>query len=479
MKHVHPSGRLSRRHLLSSGVALGVASLLGCGGGDAGAALGGGVAGVGTGGTGSFSFGAIRGFGSIVVGGVHYDDSSARVVGEGGAAAARGDLRLGMVVEVEGSEIVLASDGRRRADASSIAVRSEIEGPVSAIDAAAGTLTVLGQQVLVTPATVFDDDLPGGLAGLRVGQVIEVYGLPQADGRYLATRNEDESQARQYKLRGQVSALDAGARTFRIGGVLVSYADLAAAVAGLADGVYARVSLLTTPAASGAWRASAIVLAGAAITPPVGAGTRLRTEVEGFITAFDSPTRFAVNGITVDASGVRQLPPGLARGVRVEVKGLFAGGVLSADEVELEDDGDQEFELEGRIERVDRASQTFVVRGVTVAYAGARFERGTAEQLVPGVAVEVDGRLAADGRTVLAREIEFDGPDAEFELEGRVASVAPAEQTFVIAGLTVDYARARFVGGSAARLAPGARVEVDGRRVSATRVEATQVEFDD
>ena len=62
---------LSRRHLLAGGISTAVLSLLGCGGG--------GVAGVGTGGTGSFASGPIRGFGSIVVGGVHYDEAGAQI----------------------------------------------------------------------------------------------------------------------------------------------------------------------------------------------------------------------------------------------------------------------------------------------------------------------------------------------------------------------------------------------------------------
>ena len=64
---------LSRRSLLAGAAASVAASLLGCGGGD-------GLAGVGTGGTGSFSSGPIRGFGSIVVNGVRYDEASAQVV---------------------------------------------------------------------------------------------------------------------------------------------------------------------------------------------------------------------------------------------------------------------------------------------------------------------------------------------------------------------------------------------------------------
>ena len=389
---------LSRRSLLAGSAATALLMLPGCG-----CCCDGGSAVVGIGGTGSFTSGPIRGFGSIVVNGVRYDDAAAQVVGDGGAALARSDLRLGMVVDVSGSDVSTATDGRRSATATSIGVRSEIEGPVSAINAAAGTLTVLGQLVQITPTTVFDDDLRGGLAAVAVGMVVEVYGFLQPSGQYLATRIDDEDDpVTHYKLRGVVSGLDTAARTFRIGTALVSYADIAASVSGLANGQL-------TPDASGAWRARSIRLATTAIGMPAGDG--VKAEIEGYITAFTSDARFSVAGIVVDASAVGQLPPGLAVGRRVEVEGVLSGGVLVARSVEFEDDDDDdddEFEIEGVITSVSASARTFSVRGITVNYANARFKDGTAEQLAPGVKVEVEGQLASDGTTLLATEVEFD-----------------------------------------------------------------------
>jgi hypothetical protein len=290
---------------------------------------------VGSGGTGSFASGPIHGFGSIIVGGVRYDDSAARIATDAGAAASSADLRLGMVVEVNGGDIATdALTGQRRAAASAISVRSEIEGPIEAIDPAAGTLAVLGQQVRVTPATVFDDDLRGGLASLRVGQVVEIYGLLNAAGQYTATRIDDEDGARHYKLRGPVSGLDSAARTFRIGTATVSYAGLGTPPAGLANGQYARVELDPVPGAAGAWTATRLQ------TTPTGTGSlpatgRVNAELEGYITAFASSTRFAVNGVDVDASGAARLPAGLALGRRVEVEGVLVNGTLVARVVEL------------------------------------------------------------------------------------------------------------------------------------------------
>lgn len=473
--HPHRFPRLSRRTLLGGSVATAVLTLLGCGGGD------GGLAGVGTGGTGSFSSGPIRGFGSILVGGVHYDESSASIFADGGADAGREALRLGVVVEVDGDDVVTAADGKRRASAESIAVRSEIEGPISAIDVAAGTFTVLGQQVHVTPATVFDDDLRDGLAGLQVAQPVEVYGLLQADGRYTATRVDDEDGADHYKLRGRIRALDVAAHRFQIGDAVVSYADIAASVPALAEGQYVRVELLKTADAGGAWRASRLQVFNSGVTPPQAGSRGVKVEIEGYITRFTSNTDFAVSGIDVDAGQVRWLPAGLAAGVRVEVEGVFANGVLQASEVELEDD-DNEFEIEGRITSIDSAAQTLVVRGVTVDYSGARFKDGrTVGDLAAGVQIEVEGRLAGDGRTLVASEIEFDDDDDdEYELEGRIDSVSPTTQTFVLRGITVDYSDARFEGGAATDLRAGVKVEVEGSLSSDGKtLRASEVEFDD
>ena len=136
----------------------------------------------------------------------------------------------------------------------------------------------------------------------------------------------------------------------------------------------------------------------------------MNAELEGYISAFASSTRFAVNGVDVDASGAARLPAGLALGRRVEVEGVLVNGTLVAREVELEDDDDRDgggLEIEGRITSV--AAGGFVVRGVTVGYdAATRFKGGTPAQLAVGVKVEVQGSLSPDGATLLATEIEFD-----------------------------------------------------------------------
>ena len=377
--------------------------LAGCGGG--------GSAGPSSGGTGaapsSFAAGPITGFGSIIVNGVRFDDSKAQVLDDDGNASSSEALKLGMSVEVEGD--ATSDDGKgRRADARQIRHGAEIVGPVSAIDVAARSLLVLGQTVRVPDGTVIDERLAGGFAGIAIGTVLEVHGrLDAATGVYTATRLSPRPEAEGFRIRGIVSSLDAAAKTFAIGGATISYAGIVPAPT-LANGARVKVRLSTVPVA-GVWIATRL---DDGSHRPDDAD---EVELEGTITAFTSAASFSVNGIPVDASHAEfkeGTSAALALGVRVEVKGRAVEGVVMASRisVEHEDEHDQEeIELHGAIASVDSAARTFVLREVTVSYAGdgIEYRGGSAALLAAGVKVEVKGELAADGKTVNAERISF------------------------------------------------------------------------
>lgn len=378
---------------------LAAAVAAGCGGGG----------GVGSGGTGGFAAGPITGFGSVIVGGVRFDDSAAEIEDLDGARRSRDELRLGMTVEVESSAITTDATGTASASASRIRLESELVGLVGAVNVAGGSFMLLGQRVTVDASTVFDDRLPGGLGGLAPGQAVEVYAeFDSAAQRYRATRVEPAAPALGLRLRGPLAQVNAAAGTLRIGNVSYGYAHAADVPAGLAAGQYVRLRLALDPTPAPRWVVQSF---GTALRPLADAdGVKL----EGLVSAYTSAASFSVGGRPVDG-GAASFPggsAGLGAGVRVEVEGSVRGGVLRARRIVIKSDDEvreRGFELTGPITAVDPGRGSFVVRRVTVGTGRSdlRYDDGTAADLALGRRVEVRGVLAADGRSVDATRIRF------------------------------------------------------------------------
>ena len=318
-----------------------------------------------------------------------------------------------MMAEIESTGIVDDSNGSHSI-AKAIRFGSEIIGPVSAIAADGSSIVVLGETVQINPATLFDDRLAGGIKAVVAGTtIVEVHGvLDAATGVYTATRIEPKPNAAFFKLRGVVSHIDKTAHTLRIGSgtETISYDAIAAAVpAALDNGSLVRIRLQTTKVA-GQWVAVTLI-----------SGVRKlddhdEAELEGTITAstFDTDKKFSVNGIAVDASNALfpQGSSGIVLGARVEVKGKAVAGVVIATRVNIETERDREaagFELHGAISALDTTAKTFVLRGVTVSFAGTvDFRNGAVTDLANGKNVEVKGVRSADGTTLTATRISFE-----------------------------------------------------------------------
>lgn len=384
---------VSRARLFGLATIAGAALIAACGGGGDSSS-----------GSSSYAVGRISGFGSIIVNGVHYDDSRARVVDEDGQSRGRDDLKLGMVVELSASNF--SSSGTPSATAQSIEMSSLLRGPVDSV--AADALGVLGQTVKLTATTVVDDSLAGGVAGIRVGDVLKIYGtFDRTSGTYTATRIESAAGTSSYRIRGVVGAYDATAKTITIGTAVIDVSGLALPSTGLKAGDRVRLRLQTTPTIAGVWVATELRSGALKVEDSDHA------EVEGTISDFTSASTFSVDGLPVDATNAvfEDGTSGLALGARVEVEGTVVNGVLVARKVELESDDDDRssgFEIDGSITAADAAASTFVVRDVTVHHgAGVDFRDGSAANLVVGTRVEVKGTLAADGTTVEATRIEI------------------------------------------------------------------------
>ena len=378
---------------------LGSAMLMaGCGGGGGGTTSADGTAGV----AGSSASGAITGFGSIIVGGVRFDDSAASVQDDDGASLNSGDLKLGMVVRIKCGK--KTNDGSSvRAKADSIEVHSELQGPVDSVTPT--SIVVLGQTVKISTTTFFEDGL--SLTTLAVGAVVEVHGfVDPVNNNLTATRIERKANAKVFKLQGAISGLNTATKTFNIGTLTISY--LTAVVPSsltLANGSVVRVRLAVTPLTG---TRTALKVQKFEIEKE----DRNEAEVEGIITAFTSTSLFSVNGLPVDAStaffeGDRA---GIKIGARVEVEGSVVNGVLVARKVELEDGEDAaKFELHGTLSLLDTTAKTFVLRGMTVNYdAATTFSVGvTAAALANGLNIEVKGKRSASN-VIVATRISLD-----------------------------------------------------------------------
>jgi hypothetical protein len=389
-------------------VCLAAAGVVACGGGgDSGAGSDAGGASVSASST-SFASGPITGFGSVIVNGIRFDDSSSDVLDDDGVVRSRDELRLGVTVEVHGGDVT-SDDRGSHGLARRIFFHSALVGPVGSVDAAGKSLQVLGQTVDVTQATVFDDSLPAGLASIHAGDVVQVHALRDAaNGHYVATRVQPRKDATFYKVRGPVSSLDTAARTLRIGSQAISYAGVPReAFPALADGSVVSVKLQTAPV-QGVWQATQL-----AVVTTHAESHRLAV-VRGRISAIASPSRFVVDGITVDTSGVAW---SAVVGAEVKVKGAMAGGVLVAQEIESEDRGgrgqgagQEAFELHGAITAFDPVAKTFTLRGVTVDFSASslRFKDGSLGDLAVQRQVEVKGALSANGTRLVAATIDFE-----------------------------------------------------------------------
>lgn len=357
--------------------------------------------GVGTGGTGSFASGPITGFGSIIVDGVRFDETSALIEDDADQPRDRDALRLGTVVEVDSGAV---RDGE--AAASRVRIVSVLIGRVEAT--ATDALVVNGLNVRLNANTAIDDRFVGGVAGIAVGRVVEVHGFAMGGsaGELLATRVEGADAAAAFKIRGVVWALDQAARTFRIGTQLFAYPAQVSGRNELREGAFVRVLTATARDAQGRWPVTLI----AGVAPPA---DRAEARAEGVINAYASAASFEVGGLTVDASAASIEGGPLAAGLRVEVEGAVQAGVLVARKVEVKDeDGDDEIEMRGVIATVDPVARTFSFNGrrepVSFAAADIVFENGSVTDLAPGRRVLAVGTLSADGTRLDARRIRFE-----------------------------------------------------------------------
>lgn len=367
-----------------------IASLSACGGG--------GSSSTGTP-TATTTAGPITGFGSVIVNGVRYSETSATVDSDDDASYARANLQLGMVVEIDGD---VNSDGVT-GKARTIRARSETEGTITAINTGAKTFMVLDQTITVNAKTVFPGGTvqPSQFSDLLVNDKVEIHGLRTDATHITATHIERKAIGLTNKIRGTVSALDSTAKTFRLNGTLtVNYTGIPLP-AGVQNGSFVKVIATTDPVAN-VLQATRITVSGRESNESHASGHH--SEIKGAVTTFTSISDFIINGVKVDASGAR-LPPAhtIAAGDFLEAKGSFnSAGILVATRVKWEDEvqADEAYELKGPITDFV-SSSNFKVKGVLVDAHTLTLTAGTWGN---GLYVEVKGAMV--GQTLIASRVK-------------------------------------------------------------------------
>jgi hypothetical protein len=435
------------QRLLAGTSAAATALLVACGGGgDAG----------GSASSQSVYQGTIGGFGSVIVNGVRFDDSAARITVDDEAVTV-GALKLGMRTEVTGS---VAADGST-GTATSCVVDTALRGPIASIDVATNSFKIRGISVVVDDKTVYEG--AGNLAALKVGDWVEVHGSVDFTNRTVqATRVEVKppEEVGRVVLFGKATGVTA--TTFTLGDLTVNYSS--ARLIGfdnntITEGAVVRVRSNVAPVGN----VLTATVVKAVKAPRLTDGTP--AAVEGRIQQYVSVSNFLVSGTAVDATNAEFTfgsAADLSEGKRVIVFGTLADGKIIAKKIRIfRPDLDGEVRLIGMVSDFVSVS-SFKVRGVAVDASAATFEGGDAPQLTDGRLVEIKGQSA--GSVVKATKVEFEetrnGSNAV--LTGVVSGFVSTAD-FKVAGKAVKVAAdVRYVNGTAASVVDGVTLWLTG-----------------
>jgi hypothetical protein len=347
----------SNRIVASSGIALLLTVVAGCGGsGGSDAPAGPNTPSA----TDQTTVGQITGFGSIYVNGIEFDTVGASYEVDDSMASDDDALAVGMVVKVEGS---VNADGLT-GTALKVEYDDDIEGVVEKLapgaDASTKTFLVMSVTVVAdSSSTNFESDDPNfSFDTIAEGDVVEVSGDYGTDGSLYATYIEEQGAGDdEYEAKGTVDNWD-GTDTF--------------------DLVLRNGSILVVKVAAGAEIPSVPIEDGQFV------------EVEGTI---DDPVA-APNTLTA---------------VKVELE----------DDDRLDDD-DNEIEVKGML-NYDMATGAWSVKGIELAfgegteYKPVSLEDMIAEQSAAGMTVEVEGEKVGD--VLQVEKIELEEDELEFKAD--------------------------------------------------------------
>lgn len=277
------------------------------------------------------AYGRMTGFSSFTVNGVTYDTANATVIIDG-APGRFVDIAPNDIVSVAGS---VDSPTAATGVAQKVILDHAVVGPVASIDTAAGSIVALGQTVRLADAT-FDTSINGAsVAGLAVGDLVEVSGFRGQRSEVIASRIAKRAPGTPgFRAVGRISKLDTASKRLEINALTVDYAS-----ALLDTGESGALAVNTVVEVSG----TEIGPSGALIAERV---VRKPTDVivnpgsyvnlEGFVTALNAadPERFEVAGLPIMTTSTTTKDGALAFDTVTEVKGLLSSnGTLVASNV--------------------------------------------------------------------------------------------------------------------------------------------------
>lgn len=439
--------------------------------------------------------GVITGFGSIYLNGTHFQTSHA-TIRKNGQTVDQSQLAVGEVARIKG----MKNDADGTGDADEVDVDEGVIGPISSIDTTGGTVTVLGQTVIVNAGTSFSKDIqPADVSGLKVGDTIHVSGMTDSSGKLVATRIEMGNASSPLQVVGTVASLDTSMHTFKINALTVDYSS--ASLTGFMSGAPSEGDVVEVQGT--AYDSTTQTLTATHVQREMTDREEEATddsgvEREGLVTGFTAAASpFMVDEQTVTTTSSTEYRNGtsadLANNVKVEVEGsLDSSGNLVATVITFEHNGD--IELQGPAANVDATAGTLTVLGVqiTVSSSTRVEDHGPSSMLMfnlsnvsAGDTVHVRGyESPAGGGMLVATRLERQPSSSTIIVKGPFT--AGTSPDFTVLGIMVDASAATVSDGHGGNLtlaaflaqAAGHEVRVEGTLSGAT-VMATHISIDD
>jgi len=294
------------------------------------ASCGGGSDTAGIGGSGFISSGSVTGFGSVFVNGVEFETGASTFDVED-VNGTQQDLRIGMIVQVEGT---INSDGVT-GTSTHIQYSDELEGPVSDVVTSADfkTLTVLGKTVIVSNTDTAFEGLT--YASVALGNVIEVSGfydeLGHLQASYVELKSSTFDAGTVFEIKGVISNLSGTDFVVQSVNINAASANLSDLPNGFENDLLVEVK--------GTYNSGTNTITAIEVEAEDNdlSEDGNEVEVEGFITRYASINDFDINGYAVNGTNATLMPATLVLevGVKVEAEGAVVNGVLIANEIEI------------------------------------------------------------------------------------------------------------------------------------------------